>query len=81
MEDVSPLVALVGAFVVIFVLDELIKLLVIGKDGIDKGQRWFFLHSAANVIVCVFSIKDLLTTLDNPAGGPMFFDCFLVCFV
>jgi hypothetical protein len=69
LEDVSPLSALVGALAVIFVLDELIKVLVVGRGAEDKGQRWFFLHAAANVFVVVWGIKDCITTLDNPSDA------------
>ena len=71
MEDVSPLAALLGALAVIFLLDELlIRRLVVGRAaGADVGQRWFFLHAAANAIICVFGAKDVLTTLANPAGS------------
>jgi hypothetical protein len=67
LEDVSSLSALLAAMVVITLLDETIKLVVL--HGQDRGQRWFFLHAAVNCIICIFSIKDILTTLDNPAAS------------
>ena len=69
LEDVSPLAALVGALAVMFVLDELIVHLVVGRGGEDKGQRWFFLHAAANAFVVVWGIKDCITTVDNPSDA------------
>ena len=70
LEGVSPLAALVGALAVIFVLDELIRSLVVGRaEGADRGQRWFLLHACCNAIICVWGAKDVLTTLDNPAGS------------
>ena len=32
----------------------------------DPAPRWFFIHSLANAIVCVFSVPDLLSVADKP---------------
>lgn len=31
-----------------------------------QGQRWFFLHSAANGLVVLFGLRDVVTTVNNP---------------
>ena len=68
------LAALAGAMVVITLMDEMIKLVVIGSAE-DKGQRWFFLHAAANAFICVYGAKEPFTRqlplLNSVLSGPL----------
>jgi hypothetical protein len=37
--------------------------------AVDRGQRWFFLHSLTNWLVVLTGIKDVIVTLDSPVNS------------